>query len=73
MQDKSFDHNLLTDRKIIPLVLLFGIISDSSGMLFYQTVILRPEFFISWFTGFFFRFRVEGTKKINKKALKMTS
>ena len=28
---------------------------------------LRPEFFISWFTGFFFRFRVGGWKKIIKK------
>ena len=35
--------------------------------------ILGQNFFISWFTGFFFRSRVGGTKKINKKALKMTS
>ena len=31
------------------------------------------NFFISLFMGFFFRFRIGGTKKINKKALKMTN
>ena len=42
MQEDSFDH-IFTDRKIIPLVLLFGITSDTRGMLFYQTVILRTD------------------------------
>ena len=32
----------------------------------------RPDFFLIYGT-FFFSSRVEGTKKINKKALKMTS
>ena len=36
--------------------------------------VIRPEFFISWFTGFFFSdLGLRGRKKINKKALKMTS
>ena len=36
--------------------------------------IVRPEFFYQLIYGiFFFRFRVGGMKKVNKKTLKMTS
>ena len=40
---------------------------EKANIIFYK-IKLRPEFFISWFTGIFFRFRVGGTKKKRKKS-----
>ena len=39
-----------------------------------NSIVLRPDYFISWFMGFFFSdLGSGGRKKREKKALKMTS
>ena len=54
--------------EVLPAIALN--IRDSALQCIPACVYLGQIFFISCFTGFFFRFRVGGTKK---KALKMTS